>query len=269
MTARIRATSLILIVLLAVVPQSGDVIGTGIVFDRHMEDLRDAAVVGRRFMKASSLINLANELKKSSSTKPHLLIISAFGNSEDASQTLAGKGATEITYAGVVERLQAAQARGEFKMMRYLAIGNNAMVQTVSGTKVSRSVVSGNDPTVVSAGGRAGEILHIFFNKLPRSIRADGRNPVVLSIYVKTDKLPTAREAEAITRSLQRMLHHEDVRVEMRTDTWFLDDPGVPLWYPFSADQTPPTYADYRARGEMFCFVDEKGIHCRQAQFPN
>jgi len=269
MTARIRATSLPLILVLATaIPQSGDIIGTGVVFDRHIEDLRDVAVVGHRFMKASSLIDLANELKTSGLTEPHLLMISAFENSDDASQTLAGKGTTEITYDGAVERLRVAQARGEFRMMRYFAIGDDALVQTVSGTKASRSVVSGKDPTVISVGGRTGEVLYIYFNKLPRSIRADGRNPVLLSIDLKTDKLPTVREAEMLTEGFQARLRHEDVRVAVRTDTWFLDDPGVPLWYPFSADQKPPTHADYRSRGEMFCFVDEKGIHCRQTQTP-
>jgi len=121
--------------------------------------------------------------------------------------------------------------------MRYFAIGDDVLIQAVSGTKTSRSVVSGRDPTVINAGSRTGEILYIYFNKLPRPIRADGQNPAVLRIDLKIDKLPTVREAETMTERLQARLGHEDVRVAMRTDTWFQDDPGAPLWYPFSADQ--------------------------------
>ena len=265
MTAIIQATRLSLVLLLATaVPQMGDIIGTGIVFDRHIEDLRNVAVVGPEFMKPSRLIELANEFQSSSPTKPHVLIISAFASSDDASQTLAGKGTTEMTYGSAVERLRAARARGEFRMMRYIAIGNDAVVQTVNGTKASRSIVSGRDPTLISAGGITGEILYIYFTKLPRPIRGDGRNPVIVSIYLKTENLPTQAKAEMITESLQKTVRHESLRVSMRTDTWFLEEFSSSLWYPFSSDQQPPTYANSQGGGEVFCFVDEKGMHCRQ-----
>ncbi len=131
-----------------ILPLLADLIGEGIVFDRQDEDVRAVAVVGSNFMSLSGLEELSQGLRSASRAPPRALIISAFANSGDASQTLAGKGRTEVTYDEAVAQLRAARARGTFRMMRLISVGDNTVIQTVNGTKISRSVLAGVDPTI-------------------------------------------------------------------------------------------------------------------------
>jgi hypothetical protein len=261
MIARIPVTKLA-VFLVAALSCFADVIGSGVVFDNRIGDLRSITVVGHEFMNQRRLLKLSEEVRVDSNPPPIVLIISAFDNADDASQTLAGKGTTEMTYSEAVKRIGAAHERRNFRMMRYASIGHNAVIQTVDGINVSRVLVEGRDPRLLQVGKRSLELLDLQFHKLPRPVRPDGLNPAIISVYLKADRLPTRSEAEAITRDLQTLLHHDDLRVNIRTDTWFLEDSAVPLWYPFSPDQVPPNYSDYQARGEVFCLADDKAIRC-------
>ena len=270
MIVRTRRTSWAVALLgVCFLPLLADLIGEGIVFDRQDEDVRAIAAVGSKFMSSSGLEELSRDLRSASHVPPRVLIISAFATSADASQTISGKGRTEMTYGEAVALLRAAQARGTFRMMRLFSVGDNTVMQSVNGTKVSRSVLVGADPTLFEVAGRSCEILEIYFRRLPRPIRPDGRNPLLIDAYLTTDRLPTVIEAEAITRNIQRLLRHQFVFAHIRSDQWFLEDAGFPLWYPFSTSVTPPTYGEYASRGEVYCSSDESAIHCARVSFPS
>lgn len=268
MIVRISRNSLPAVLAAFVIPLLAGAIGVGVVLDRHDEDLHDVAVVGPHFMSVPRLDQFAKELTSRDQASARLLIISAFANSDDAGQTLAGKGRTEITYDEAVDMLRAAQTRGAFRMMRLFSVDKNSVVQTVNGPRISRVILSGADPTLFEAGGRHCEILEVYFRRLPRPVRPDGRNPILVNMYVTTDRLPTDHEAEAITRTLQNLIHHQFVSAHIRSDRWFLEDPQFPLWYPFSSSVNPPTYQQFASAGEMYCSSDETGVRCSRGQFP-
>lgn len=263
MIAKIRNSLARALLLLVVQSMLGDVIGSGLVLDRREDGLNYLAVVGPEFMNASRLEKLHDERARKNPSPSDLIIISAFENRADAAQTLSGKVHTEITYDDWRTQYEAAMRRAPLRMMQLISIGTDVVLRSATGTGVSRAVLGGSDPTMFEAGGRHYEILEIFFNRLPRSIRPDGRNPVIVSAYIKSDFFPTVEQGKEVSRILQKRLHHPTVVVNIRADTWFIEDPGFPLWFPFANDRTPPSFSEYKARGQMLCNDQDAEVICR------
>lgn len=264
MTVRTKSRNICFGLVLLGAVANCDVIGTGVVLDRSDGGLRKIVEVGDNLLNIAGIEQAYKRLvSEHERAALKYLAISAFANSDDASQYLVGKGHTDMAYDEAIQRLFEAQRRGPLRMLRLVSMGGNTVVQKTDGRTVSRTVVRGTDPTLFEAGGVRCELLEVYFNRLPRPIRADGQNPVLLHVYLKTSALPTIQAAEEVTRVIQHMLGHRNVFLNMRTDTWFIEDERFPLWYPFDTDRRPPTFAQYKSRGEAFCIADESKIRCQ------
>lgn len=232
-----------------------------IVSDNTYDGFRDVAVVDPSSISVSRIQRLANKLKGNSG---RVFLLSVFENKDAALQTIAGKGHTDGTYSEAVARLYAAQRRSSFRMVRLVSVYGNTIIQAVDGSNISRTVVAGVDPISFAVGGKTCEILEIYFARQPRPTRADGRNPAIVKVYLKTDVLPSIAEAEAISNAIEEKFRHRNVVVHLRPDTWFLEDSEFPLWYPFDAGRTPPPLEDFRSSGEISCVANDDGRRCRK-----
>lgn len=151
-------------------------------------------------------------------------------------------------------------------MVRLTAINGSAVMETADGPNVSRVVLRGTDPTIFTANGQVCKLLLLRFNRLPRSIRADERNPMTVTGYVQSQQLPRPDSAKAIAVKIQEITGHPSVRVEILTDAWFIQSTFFPLWYPFMQDREPLSFSEYASRGEVFCSGNERGIRCSRMQ---
>lgn len=265
MTVKTRViSSAVSLALLCQTPLTINGAANNILLDRREGDFHDIVVVDSASMNTFGIQRLANELT-SKDAPIRVLVLSIFENKEDAFQTMAGKGHTDTEFGEAVERLRSARSRGPFQMIRLISIDGNTVVQAVNGPTVSRTVVHGTDPASFTVGGKRCELLEIYFVRPPRAIRPDGSNPPIAKAYLRVDVLPNLEEADAITRAVQEKLHHRNVTVSIRTDSWFLEDSEFPLWYPFEVNPKPPSFEEYNSRGEVVCVanVTNDGTRCR------
>jgi hypothetical protein len=230
---------------------SADVVGFG-----TADQFRKVVVVGSEYMQITALERVLSGGKMTNS-----VIVMAFANPDDARLFIAGKGHTDVTYADWAAMYRATRHRQQFRMMRLIKVADDIVVQIADGGHVSRMVLRGADPTRFPAGGKACELLDLYWYRLPRPIRRDGVNPLNADAYIRTDSLPSNHEAMLITRELQKRLKHPDVMVQLRTDTWFIEDSRFPVWFPFSHDP-PPDFRAYRSRGEIFCRASASEVVC-------
>jgi hypothetical protein len=126
-------------------------------------------------------------------------------------------------------------ARVRWRVAEMTAIGNDAVLRIRVVRSASRATLSGRDPLVLDIGGRRYDILHI-----SGAARA--------TVYVRGPKpLP----CEEIHRVLRRKLDGP-VTVKVRTDPWFVRDPGFPAFYWFYSGE-PPSREAVEAAQQAVC----------------
>ncbi len=237
--------------------------------DRRLDGLWDVALVGPSATDGQTLLGYYRNAVRGvrPGQEPKLVVVAGFRDANGAGMMLYGAGSTEKTYYDIVARIRQARATGGFRMTRLTVIGSNAVLQSVVGDRVARAVPFGRDPTRFEVAGRKCVLLVINFHRLPRSIRPDGTNPTIVIAYIKADAVPGAKAAALIARRIQGMTGQRNVRVDIRSDSWFIEG-TFPLWYPFEPDSRIPSLSEYTSRGEILCTGDEKRIRCEPMRFP-
>jgi hypothetical protein len=111
-----------------------------------------------------------------------------------------------------------------WRVAEAIAIGGDASLRIRMGRSISRLVLKGKDPLQVTVEGRRYEILNV-----------SSATPGTLAIYARGLRpLP----CEALLRQLRERIPLR-LTVHLRTDHWFLRDPGFPPYYWFAAPETP------------------------------
>ncbi len=255
MTARIRRLSGLAVGLFAVLCGAAE---SGTVFDHQDDGFRAIVLVGGQFLGIDQLRSL---FLKYEASAPKALVISAFSNEDDA-VLMAGKGHTDVSYSDWENMYYSRRGHDTLQMSELIAIGKNVVIRTADRGRVSRVVLRGVDPTLMEIRGNRCELLKLSFHRLPRPLHADGLNPVVVKLNVRTDSFPTDSDAEEITRVIRKSLGQAAVNVAIRSDTWFIEDESFPPWYPFGRDTAPSSVEEYRSHGEIGCSGDVSGIRC-------
>ncbi len=189
---------------------------------------------------------------------PLLLHVTAADSMVSLGVLSGGKGSTEKDYAAWDHMHFARQGHEQIRALELLAIGNDAVVRIAERGKVSKVVLRGKDPTLLTVGSRHCELLTVRAYQLPHT----SPSPTHVALTVWTDALPTATEALAITRELQARLHASWIQVDMRPDNWFIDDQFYPVWFPFHPANPPGSLAEYKSHGQRTCFGDPREVHC-------
>lgn len=227
--------------------------------DSRLGDFRRVVVVGSEYMDIDKLHRLQLALSSGEKT----FILSAFVDAADAEAVINGKGMVEFTYADWEHLFRLKVNRSKFRMIRIIAMREGAVAETAEGFRTSRIVLSGIDPARFLAHDLTCEILDIHWYRLPTSLRADGGNPPLIEAFVKCNRLPQPVEGNEIAHQLEKRIGSPDITVSFRTDSWFIEDFRYPVWLPFAGDPVPPTYDEYKARGELVCFRKDSAFVCR------
>ena len=201
--------------------------------------------------------------RKHKQTASIALVISSFENRKDAA-LLQGRGVTERGYAGWKEMSEhwTTGEKKSLRMLELMSIGPNAIIRRVNNGAVTKTVLAGKDPTILDVNGCRGDILHVGFHRLPVSQSGSSPGPVIIGINVKTDIFPAKGQALAITYYLYKVFRHREIQVSIRSDSWFLDDPFFPAWFPFGDNFGPRNLTEFRSHREMLCWGDSRGVKC-------
>jgi hypothetical protein len=261
MTVSRFVTALMALLLVMTLPALPDPNERGVLWDyAEGEGFRRAAVIGVDYL---DLARLEKFYQERATAADRVFIIYAFENSLYAHYMLDGQGATDQEFGDWERRFRSVPNPGGLRMMQLVAIGKDVVIESVSQSRASRVMVRGRDPMLFESGGQKCQILEIYWSRPRVSLRKDRSIRLSVSIDLHVDRLPSTAEAKVITRELQRRLDHVDLEVDMRTDTWFIDDMQFPVWFPFAPDQRPPTFEEYVSKGRVGCIVDESGeISC-------
>jgi len=247
----------------ACLPLRAQTFQPGVALDTvEKEGFHQIAVIGKEYLDVQKLRALYKSRRRETD---RVFIIYALANSLDASRMLTGVGATDVEFEGWYNMYRSVPEPNKLQMMQLVAIGRDVVVEAVDGLKVSRFVLSGKDPMLFEFAGRKCQILELHWTRPLIELHKGKGTPLNVSVPLKTDTLRTVAEGEAIAREIQRRLNYLYVFVNIRNDTWFIEDPFYPLWFPFAPGEQPPTNEkEYLLRGSMSCgiAVGESEIGC-------
>lgn len=262
-TLRIRSPWLVTVVLLAQTPLCSQGFLPGLVSDRsETEGFRQMAVIGEEYLDVARLTALYRDGRRPAD---RVFVIYALPNPTYASSMLVGTGASDVGFDGWHNSYNLAPNHNALRMMQLVAIGNDVVVESVDGLRTSRIVVEGKDPLLFEEAGRKCQILEFHWTRPLGELQKGAGTPLSVEVPVRADKLPTVPEAEAITREVERRLSYKDVFVNIRTDTWFVEDEWYPMWFPFAPGEQPPANEkEYLSKGRMACGNRGMGISCTQ-----
>lgn len=132
-----------------------------------------------------------------------------------------------------------------------IKVGQSAMIRIRSNERVQIHELSPRDYPMPGSGDGF-EILHL--SPLYESSVLSGVEVFVRSITPRPrqDVLGLARDIRAINPRLK-------VRINVRTDSWFLTDPSFPFLYPFDKQGKVPTLSEYQRRWTGILIYEDEG----------
>jgi hypothetical protein len=111
-----------------------------------------------------------------------------------------------------------------------------------------KMVLSGSDPLRFRIGTNAFDIVHIDFHGSPDSGYA-------ITVFVTSSVLPTTPDAERFVKALAGRAGLPTIFVRIRTDAWFVADPGFPVYHPLLSDTgNPISRTAYESSNTVSCF---------------
>ena len=234
----------------------------------RLTDLREGGVVCRSVLIPASLFTpfyaeqVSRDFLKSNRGTFHLLRLWIFTDEMDARRTGAGKGATDVNYAGWRQLYEMYGTHPE-PMAEMIATRKGAVMRWRDREgKLGRQVLAGADPLFLRTPGGKFEILHIAV--WSRSIFY-GRSPkerVWVAVYLRTADL-TGNSVRRCMQALGPELGLTEFFATFRRDTWFLMASNFPIAYRFE-QHPPPTETEYRRFWQFTCSKDARGIKCER-----
>jgi hypothetical protein len=122
-----------------------------------------------------------------------------------------------------------------WRVAEMIAIGDDAVLRIRAGRATSRVVVGGRDPLLIEVSGRRYEILHISGAKRT-------------TVYMRG---PQPFPCDDLHRILRGRID-SPVIVKVRSDPWFVADPGFPAFYWFQS-LAPPSKEGVESAPQSTC----------------
>jgi hypothetical protein len=119
---------------------------------------------------------------------------------------------------------------------------------------VTRRVLSGEDPLLLSVNGTRLNLLH--FTTTP--LQAGSSQSRIL-VYAQTAAAMKPDLGAAALEALVGKLPFSEVILQIRGDPWFINDAPFPVLPPFWPEFPPPTKEQYRQSPQMFCSLPAPG----------
>jgi hypothetical protein len=146
-------------------------------------------------------------------------------------------------------------------MGEIVQVGSDAVVRTVENGKFEQKVVSGNNPLTCIPMESGCEVIWVSIGIIPPHQERKFLRPKI-SLFARTEKLPTIPEAERLTRALQRRFDTQLLTVSFRTDSWFIEDTEFPVVYPFRTGRGVIDPGGIDVHREVMCLAVAAEFRC-------
>jgi hypothetical protein len=140
-----------------------------------------------------------------------------------------------------------AKHAGPFAELIVFGSGATLRIRHSSG-KVTQSVLSERDALAITVDGVTFELLDFHFQPLAQP---EGGS---FEFYFRTPHDLSIRLSEELTKAVLRGSGISHAQVNVRNDSWFIDDPDFPTYYRFTEDPLPAR-EEYKARSQVGCSV--------------
>jgi len=189
--------------------------------------------------------------------------VSIFVDKGDATRELYGKLATDGDYRWWFA-LYSKFGRNLMPMAQIYALDANCLLRLRNGGGVStETILSGENFLRVRFGNVDYEILETYFHPLPPNVAPTLGDGAAVSIYVRASSFPSLEQARKFSLLMRERYRQKRIRVEFRTDSYFLTDDAFPVLYRFDAPAPPPSLEEYERSKTRYCFCDDPAILCR------
>jgi hypothetical protein len=233
---------------------------------RVIAELKDANTVIQVRMLPQSAFTLvemrtvADEFLKSDATAHSIAVLSVYEDGD-----VAAREAGAICEGGYTQWRAYYDdfPKGRLLAGSVISIRGDAVLRlrTIEGA-IIRQVISGTDPTNVSAGGDQFEIMSISGRSRSRFEGCGVAGVVEPVLYLKTDATLSESLCKRATSILVERLGRTYILTHFRNDAWFLCG-QFPIVYPYSPFERPPTKVAYSALPELACSISCKsGPNC-------
>jgi hypothetical protein len=117
-----------------------------------------------------------------------------------------------------------------------IAIGSNSVLRMRHATgQVERRVLTGTDPLQIGMHGSHFEILYLTFTTARAYVLQ------AVSVYVTTTATLGTPVGLELLKILTPLFPDLEVSVNIRNDSWFINEPGYPFLNPFIEEKNPPS----------------------------
>jgi hypothetical protein len=229
--------------------------------DRY-EGLLTASVVGEATFETPNLLALEQELSKSHPS-PRAVIIDAFPY-HFARNLLYGTPTTDMSYDMWASQYKYGMSHlKDVKAKRIIRMGDDAVLQSYDAGHFSEDVTSGTNPTLMRIAGVNFRMLEVRITPAVRLPNSRAIRPTMIAVYLQGTPLPPVSVARSLSQDIARRISVSSLFVDIRSDTWFIDDPDFPIWCPFAPPSRPPDTAHYLYGAQVFCKVAQGRVSCR------
>jgi hypothetical protein len=123
------------------------------------------------------------------------------------------------------------------------------------GGKVGKQILSGEDPTIVTIDDTRYDVAWIAFSD-------SGLYP--LQVFLTADQRLSLEAGRKLLQHLLLILPEKPLRVVVRNDYWFTEEPDFPVFYPFAPEKLTPAMKDSVTQGsQMECTTSRDQHDCR------
>lgn len=205
---------------------------------------------------------LAEAWKTQSLATPRLAVIWIGTTRELCAEAAWGKGRFHIDYEWWVSRFKREIARRE-PMAQVVLSQRGAGLRTRNANgEVRRLVFWGEDPFWFSDGALRCEVLDMRFPGMA-PLKLVGYKKDQALIYLRCERRPDDSTARSLASKVMSQNSLKAALVMIREDSWFIDNPFFPVFYPFESELNPPSRQEYLASRSVFCDARSADIYCK------
>jgi len=126
------------------------------------------------------------------------------------------------------------------------------------------NVLCGENPFVIDSDKGRAKILHVNFSRIPR----DHSSVVYISFFVEAPSPVSMADAKTYARGLKSKVQLKArILTIVRSDSWFIENEGFPVFYPFGRASTPPTLTSYICSPTIVCADTGNQFDCHAQEY--
>lgn len=144
-----------------------------------------------------------------------------------------------------------------------ITVAGRATLRIQDGSRrVSTIVLGSGDALRFVADGQIFNLLD-FSGRTLAPVEKVAPKGEIFEFYFCSGSRFTKDSVITLTTNIMRELRLTGVTVEVRNDTWFIEDPTFPIYYRFSPSGAPPTVEAYRSGRQVTCVAGtSSNIRC-------